>query len=53
MTLTSAYAETDAFAKVARAKLAASQKDIEEGRVVTIPHGQLTNVIAKRNQNPS
>lgn len=39
--ITEAYSRTEAFKKVAREKLAASQKDIEAGRVVTVPKGKI------------
>ncbi len=47
--LTSAYVQTEAFNELAREKLAASQEAVAEGRVVTVPHGQLAKLIAKRN----
>jgi Arc/MetJ-type ribon-helix-helix transcriptional regulator len=39
--ITEAYSRTEAFKKLAREKLAASQKDIEAGRVVTVPKGKI------------
>lgn len=47
--LTSAYVQTEAFDELAREKLAASQEAVAEGRVVTVPYGQLAKLIAKRN----
>lgn len=47
--LTSAYVQTEAFDELAREKLAASQKAVAEGRVVSVSHGQLAELIAKRN----
>ena len=39
--ITEAYTRTEVFANWARAKLDASQKDIEAGRVITVPKGKI------------
>jgi Arc/MetJ-type ribon-helix-helix transcriptional regulator len=39
--ITEAYTRTEAFSRLAREKLAASQKDSEAGRVVTVPKGKI------------
>jgi Arc/MetJ-type ribon-helix-helix transcriptional regulator len=43
--ITEAYSRTEAFAKLAREKLAASQKDIEAGRVVSVPKGKMAETL--------
>jgi Arc/MetJ-type ribon-helix-helix transcriptional regulator len=45
--ITEAYSHTEAFIKLARAKLAASQKDSEAGRVVTVPKGKLSDILVQ------
>ena len=45
--ITEAYTRTEAFARLAREKLAASKKDIEAGRVVTVPKGKLGETLDK------
>ena len=48
--LSAAHAETEAFAEAAREKLAASQRAVDEGRVASVPYGQLTRFLAERNK---
>ena len=48
--LSAAYTETEAFAEAAREKLAASQRAVDEGRVASVPYGQLARFIAERNK---
>ena len=50
--LTAAHAETDTFAKLARARLTASQADVVAGRVTEVPRGRLADFIAERNRDP-
>jgi hypothetical protein len=40
-----AYSRTEAFAKLSREKLEASQKDIEAGRVVSVPKGKMAETL--------
>ena len=43
--LADAYSYTEAFAEIAREKLAVSREDVEAGRVVTIPQGKLGEML--------
>ena len=45
--VTEAYSRTETFTAFARKKLAASQKDIEAGRVVEVPPGKLNEVLQR------
>ena len=49
--ITTTYARTEAFNALAREKLAASQEDIEAGRVVTVGKGQIGSVLDKLRKN--
>lgn len=49
--LSAAYAETEAFTALARAKLAASQADRDAGRVTEVPRGGLASFVAARNRD--
>ena len=43
--------EDEAFAKRVKAGLARAEEDIKAGRVYSVPHGQLADFIAERNQD--
>ena len=43
--LAEAYSHTEEFTKLAREKLAASQKDIEAGRVVTVTPDTINDIL--------
>jgi Arc/MetJ-type ribon-helix-helix transcriptional regulator len=43
--ITEAYSRTEEFITMIRAKLAESQRDIEAGRVVTVPNGKLSEIL--------